>query len=266
MKRMTFGIEAVSPQIAAEFLSCSGGNRKPRKSRLEKYCRSRRANQWILTHQGLAFDWNGRFLDGHHRCMMIIETGLTTDFVVFRNLNPEAAKYIDCGLPRNAHDALAMAGLGDYGCDLLSVCRCFECAPLRMCSRDLTTDEILETLERNAEPIQWACNALKGSQTGISRATRTLLARAWKYHDTERLEEFAEILRTGVPKSVVEDQAAITFRNFLTASASRAGERNEIDRYRKGQTALDAFCARKPLTKVYGTEKDLFPVDGDGIP
>ena len=256
-------IMAVTPELAKQCLSRSKGNRPIRKSRLEKYCRARRNGQWLLTHQGFAFDTTGTFIDGHHRCQMIIETGMATDFLVVKEVHPDAAKYIDAGLPRNARDAIAMAGLGDYGYDLITVCKCICDVPVRIHALDLNTDEILLRLDTHAEAINFACKAFKSSPAGISRATRTLIARAWPYIDSERLLEFAHILRTGEPKTMPDDQAAITFRNFLLASTRNAGEHCELVRYRKGQTALNAFAKRQPLSKIYGTEKDLYPLNCD---
>mgnify|MGYP007089531077 CR=1 FL=1 len=42
--------------------------------------------------------------------------------------------------------------------------------------------------------------------------------------------------------------------------AGMGGAADEVTRYQKGQTCLDAFLDRRPMTKVYGTEEDYYPL------
>lgn len=254
-------VELCTPEWAQASLNKSAGNRSIRSARLAMYCRERRDGRWGLTHQGIAFGTDGRLYDGHHRCEMIVATGMDTPFFVFRNLDPTLAKFIDSGLPRCARDAFKMAGVGDYSNQLLSVARSYTAWPSG--SHQATSRQhILDVIEEYAEALNFACEGLARHSAGVSRAVRGLVARAYWHVDKVRLQEWCAILNSGIPVDPNADCAAITYRNYLLRTCKNCGTQLEMDRYEKGQTMLESFLARKPATKCYGSEKDLYPLTG----
>lgn len=249
----------VTSAVASACLSLSDGNRKLRRHRVAAYGRDIERGRWHATHQGFAFDTSGKFRDGHHRCQSVIETALSIETPVWFNVPEESLIVVDGGLPRSARDVLLMAGRGSYSDSLLATAKAFEPPPSTMKRRGMTNDELEDVLGMYGESLVFACENLRTWGKGISRSVRALVARAWYHVDRDRLREFCEVLCTGMPQDAKADAAALTFYNLLLREVS-GGEYVEAQRYRKGQVALEAFLECRPITKLYGTDKDLFPV------
>lgn len=261
METMTGKIEVVSPDDARIYIASSLGNRALRKVRVSKYATDMRENRWMLMPHGLCF-CQDHLCDGHHRCAAVIEANVSVVMYVVRNVPRDALPYLDCGMPRNASDALRMAGQGEYTTALLSCARAFEVFPHEESRRQYQPPaDLLPIIERHAEALDFGCSVLRQRSAGISRAARILLGRAWYTADRKRLEEFAACLISGVPQDPKDDIAAITYRNFLlTVPRANGMSSIECERYRKGQTALAAFLRREGKCKLYGTEVDMFPI------
>lgn len=261
---MAASVELVTPDQAKVWLETMPTQRKIRPHRVREYCVSRRTGHWTLHHQGIAFDTNGRLRDGQHRLQMVVETGMTTPFLVVRNVSDESLKDVDQQLARTMKDCFHMASRGDYTCSALALAGAILFPPqsLNNNANRLTRDQILDVLELYEEGIGFAEKNANGI-LGMTRAVRCLVARAY-YHAKEpiRLQEFCRTLRDGIPLSddASHDRAALSYRNYLLTVCRMAGTSVEIEKYRKGQTALEAFLNRQPMTKIYGTERDVFPL------
>ncbi|MDD4892268.1 MAG: hypothetical protein PHU85_20290 [Phycisphaerae bacterium] len=81
-------IEMVGPQRAKEFLEhyVPKLQRKPSLRHVSDFARAMRAGQWMLTHQGMAFDEAENLIDGVQRCLAIIESGVTIQTMVTRGI------------------------------------------------------------------------------------------------------------------------------------------------------------------------------------
>lgn len=99
---------SLTPAFADYLLkSHNHSNRPVSGPRLRVYKRRMLAGQWILTSENLAFDVNGRMIDGQHRCMAVMETGITIPMNFSFGHPPEVGLWIDGGKPRSASDLLA---------------------------------------------------------------------------------------------------------------------------------------------------------------
>jgi len=83
-----------------------------------------------------------------------------------------------------------------------------------------------------------------------------------------RLGEFVTVLDNGIPVSddARDDVAAIVYRNWLQRMVGKSRERDELDRYYRGQSALRKFLDREPAKRVSPTQSDLFPLPIDWEP
>lgn len=98
---MTAVVETVSPETAIAWLKLNHpGNRPISLARVETYKTTLRAGEWILFHQGVAFDEDGFLVDGQHRLTAIMQTGLPVRMLVSRNVDRRAYQAMDNGRPR----------------------------------------------------------------------------------------------------------------------------------------------------------------------
>jgi len=63
--------------------------------------------EWIVTHQGIAFDENGLLVDGQHRLLAIIDSGRAVDCMVTRNLSTSVFSVTDGGIARSLKDRIS---------------------------------------------------------------------------------------------------------------------------------------------------------------
>ena len=66
--------------------------------------------QWHFDGQTIKIASDGTLLDGQHRLQAIVQTGLTLDFFVARNIAKAAQHTMDTGKKRSLADALSIAG------------------------------------------------------------------------------------------------------------------------------------------------------------
>ena len=98
-------MQVITPKEAARIIEKSNiDNRKVRPHHVEWFSNLIKNGEWILTHQGIAFDVNGRLIDGQHRMLAIAKSGIDTPILVTRNLEPEAYNAIDTHSKRNMAD------------------------------------------------------------------------------------------------------------------------------------------------------------------
>lgn len=91
-------------------LKNNGVNRHVRRRVVEKYARDMRDGNWHFTHHTIALSKSGRLLDGQHRLLAIVESGVTITMFVTFNLEDESQDFMDSGTSRTAADVLHMRG------------------------------------------------------------------------------------------------------------------------------------------------------------
>lgn len=260
---MEFKIIKIGPALAKEYLAKSAGNRSIRPHRVDQYAGDMSAGNWHLIPFPIVFAANGLLYDGHHRLHAIIRAGVTLEMVVCFGMDIEAAIALDQGMPRASSDALSMGGFGIFSGRDIAAMRVIEVMPKgRKSPRKLSNDELMMLLMKHFKALAFA-NEHLGNATGIDRAIRALVVRAWYRVDPVRLADFCRILRYGIPVSASsdEDSAAFVLLKYMQTPEGRASSDSyQVMHYRKAQSCLAGFVKRVKQTKVYGTEEDLFPL------
>jgi hypothetical protein len=99
-------IMTVTPEMANRFLERNSGNRPIRRSHVRYFIECLKRGDWITTHQGIAFDETGKMVDGQHRCVAIVESGINAEIMVTWNATSESVIAMDIGLKRTFADVL----------------------------------------------------------------------------------------------------------------------------------------------------------------
>jgi hypothetical protein len=121
--------ELITPKIAAAYLDHNPDeffNRKITEKRVGSIAREMSAGMWEATHQGIAFDETGSLIDGQHRLLAIIQSGVTCELLVSRGIKRKAFTVIDSGKNRTGHDLASLAGI-TYGKVKLATARAMIC-------------------------------------------------------------------------------------------------------------------------------------------
>lgn len=104
---MNARIETINPQKATEYLGLNiERNRRVRQTLVDALARDMRTGAFVATHQGIAFDTNGKLIDGQHRLHAIVASGKTVNMMVTRGVPASAIGKIDIGATRSISDAM----------------------------------------------------------------------------------------------------------------------------------------------------------------
>ena len=103
-------VQRITPERAEQWLAANTANRPVSKSTVRGFAEAMRRGDWLVTHQGIAFDSNGVLVDGQHRLAAIIDADLPVEMTVFSDVEPDSFDVVDTGKRRNAADVLAIEG------------------------------------------------------------------------------------------------------------------------------------------------------------
>src|SRR4051812_36080512 len=78
--------ESITPAIAAAILKNNIANRPVRQMAIDEYAQEMSAGRWALTHQGIAIDEKNTLLDGQHRLLAVMQSGVTVVMQVTRGV------------------------------------------------------------------------------------------------------------------------------------------------------------------------------------
>lgn len=98
----------VTPSLAAKMLKRNVDNRPRRERHMKALRTAMREGSFVFTHQGVAFDTDGVFFDGQHRCQAIVDTDVAQMLWVFVGVDTRAVHFVDQHARRSGSDALTM--------------------------------------------------------------------------------------------------------------------------------------------------------------
>ena len=76
----SFQKERITPEMALEILTHKNFKNRPiKKAQLRRLIKAIKADEWIVTNQGISFDPEGNLLDGQHRLHACIEANKSID-------------------------------------------------------------------------------------------------------------------------------------------------------------------------------------------
>lgn len=102
----------VTPALAEEWLRWNKDNRRLVSARVLRFAEDMEGGRWANHHpHGIAFDVNGRLIDGQHRLEAVVLSGASVVMRVTRDLNPEMHVVFDLGAPRSSSDILTRGGV-----------------------------------------------------------------------------------------------------------------------------------------------------------
>jgi hypothetical protein len=103
-------VQTITPAKAAAMLAANTSNRPLSKAVVRSFAEAIRRGEWMVTHQGIAFDTDGVLADGQHRLAAIVEADQPVDVLVVSGVDAATFDVMDVGKRRNAADVLAIEG------------------------------------------------------------------------------------------------------------------------------------------------------------
>jgi hypothetical protein len=258
-------LERITPPMAERYLQEKAANRPLSGTRVEQYASSMRNGEWRLTHQGIAFDEQGRLCDGQHRLAAIVRSGVAVRMYVFREMDHDDLLVIDIGRIRSASDAFTFVGVDADKAKVAAARMLYASYHYERNSnvwgfvQTLSHERLLQFFMAMEDAISFATFTPKVKL--ISHAcTTAAIASAWFTQDRARLDQFKEHIKTGVV-SDDSDNAAIRVRELLLGrSLGQGGASVRQELLMRICTALRAYVEHRPLSKLYKRADSLFSI------
>lgn len=110
------GIFRITPEIAAEWLEYNAKNRPINLRVVDQYRRDMAhvPSNWMITTEGIGFDWDWHLVNGQHRLKAIVASQTAQDCLVVFNLDPRCFMAMDTGFKRPPSQVLDLMGVTRY--------------------------------------------------------------------------------------------------------------------------------------------------------
>ena len=252
-------IVTMTPEWAQDILKNQNKSNRPVKNTaVAKLLKAIQNNEWKLTHQGIAFDWNGNLVDGQHRLIAIAQSGTPVPIAVATDCDPSIFIACDIGTARTSGDVLSVNGATKNDATIIGaaigiVVRYTKYPTLVWVGKvaQVSHTEILDYYNKWADwelPMMLVNKAYRGYRfaTPSNVLALILLART-AGHDWDTLEDFATGLGTGA--NLPEDSALLTYRNYLQFPGARPLRVANIQQHRFACIikAFNYYAQRLPL-------------------
>jgi len=234
----------------------------------EQFEKDMLAGHWLVSHQGLAWDYNGVLLDGQHRLVAVYNAwtenpdfeGIDTE--VTYDLDPETFKIVDVGRTRRPTDILGIRG-EDNRMHLASALRLlywFETKRegiFHFNRTKMTSTELLEMLDKHPGIREAVRRAYALRDVLIVSAVAVAIYLIEREHDDPHLDEFINGVKTGA--NLPELDARLALYRWATKSRPRKRSYNteQLALFLKAWNDWITNTPRKEL-KIRSTE--TFPV------
>lgn len=119
-------LETITPKEALKYLEQahdgSVRNRGVSEALVKKFATIIDRGEWEVTHQGIAFDQDGKLIDGQHRLWACVEAKKNIQILVTRGMKSASMTVIDRGRSRSLGDILYIDGENN-GSKKAAICR-----------------------------------------------------------------------------------------------------------------------------------------------
>lgn len=279
-------VGTITPEFAAKLLEGNEGNRSQRRSVLSQYGASMAKGEWELNGETIKISESGRLLDGQHRLVACVQTGVSFDAYIIYGIEDRDRMFatIDAGSNRTQGDLLATNGVADATA-VASALRALyllihhtdKAYGSRSSQVKIRREELLDFERQHSGIRDWVstgklCNARLGTSPALVTAIAYLFSQARGRVSTETFFDAvidAAGLESGDPR--------LTLREMLTREAVAKGRSKSHRASSRGQSAnlysaalfIKAFNAwwsgsKIKLLRVY--ENEAFPrISGDTI-
>lgn len=266
----------ITPEMAAEYLKSSKGNRGLRRAKVEAYKAAMLSGEWIENGDSIRFYKDGSMQDGHHRLTACVESGVSFYAILVFGLTKEAAKTVDKGATRSNADELALhsgfspedsgiaAGIAkhvmihDIGSDSWA-------APGGSSAKHLTAQRVTRWVEAHkdevCDAVNWSKSAIRKGNTMMSKSHAAALLILGSRINEAGAKEFLEkvFLGYGVEPGSTEDH----IRNALLAAAMGA---RKIERRQRLLSVAKSMKSRLGGRTIKHAQNVMFSPTKESVP
>jgi hypothetical protein len=266
----------ITPETAADWLENRNiGNRAKSNVAARRYARLIQAKRWKCTHQGIAFDRDGWLIDGQHRLMAIVATGIPVKLFIIpfiEGMDEKTFDVLDSGHKRQAAQLLdgvganARAAAARY---LGVVDDSF--GPEHRIVQGITatsveTADVLEVVKEWPELLAWA--SVMGTANRNAHVPPgphlAVLAQAERSPHRDRIEPWLDGINSGIGLEA-KDPRLLVRNRFISGTRLAHGHAGQCMAYRLLVKAWNAHAVGGSLGVLRASDSEARPeVIGSG--
>lgn len=108
---MKVEIKLITPESAAKLLQRNTKNRSVKPNKIRTYVRDMKEDKWMETGAPIRISKTNKLLDGQHRLMAVVESGVSVEMVVVSDIDDKVMANIDTGTKRSPGDVFKIEGI-----------------------------------------------------------------------------------------------------------------------------------------------------------
>ena len=245
----------VTPEMATQWLRSNTANRKPSQAAVKRWAEIMKAHSWKLCSDAIAFDVNGVLINGQHRLMAVIESGMTQPFLVAYNFPAESKEACDIGKKRQLHEILTIGGY-DISQLHASVCK-FLLTPwdqtgVMAADHDLHRNRIKRLHIKIKDRITFIESCLQGKEF-TSAEIAAITAFAQYIDDEASTADFISLLRHGVRADNTRqpgDVATVRYREYRLTQLAKGYRNVGMKAYRLLTSVAFKHASEEPVRRI----------------
>lgn len=214
----------VTPALAKQWLEKNTNNRNVNFAKVKKMAKDMREGHWDTTHQGIAIATDGTLVDGQHRLMAGVESGVTVRMNV--TFNAPKSQHIDSGNSRSMANRVQMSDYDMSWTDKTILSAANLIGRMFSGSNLSHEEDLTEWLAKYRPQIEMVTSHIKrGSMRGLSSAgiTAAMIVAAINDVPEAYISKFLEVFYSGFTTNEVEHYAVMLRDDLIRNNTSKTG-------------------------------------------
>lgn len=233
----------ITPQMAELMLEKNIANRKVNQANVNRIAADMATGNYKLNGETIKISTNGEILDGQHRLLASVKSGMSFQTYIVYNVEREAVGTIDMGKGRSVADSLNVMGCNIKSGIIPAMNFYFNRG------QKLTTAQTGCLWSAYEEKFNMICDVLTGSHHDYLLSQRDLrgfvihlaLTENWSEED---LRTFVNGLKNKPNRDTVYELSAYNFRNWYDRKVhGKLRNLKSLGEKNKANVTLDALCA-----------------------
>lgn len=214
----------VTPALAKQWLEKNTNNRNVNFAKVKKMAKDMREGHWDTTHQGIAIATDGTLVDGQHRLMAVVESGVTVRMNV--TFNAPKSQHIDSGNSRSMANRVQMSDYDMSWTDKTILSAANLIGRMFSGSNLSHEEDLTEWLAKYRPQIEMVTSHIKrGSMRGLSSAgiTAAMIVAAMNDVPEAYIAKFLEVFYRGFTTNEAEHYAVMLRDDLIRNNTSKTG-------------------------------------------
>jgi hypothetical protein len=254
----TFSVVDITPDIAAKMLRTNTKNRPVSRATVDRYAEIMKRGEWVLNGDTITFDENNVQVDGQHRCLAVIKSGVTIPCIVVRGVSVDAFLTKDGGKRRSNADVLGINGVKHTRATAAAIRAYVRLKKGNNAANFITPTQCVEILESHPFITYWTGRYIGARKTKelMPASISGALALASEKYGMEICERFFDQLNSGAGLAA-NDPAYVLRERFLAQHrGSKLPAETELAFIVK---ALGAHCKGQKIKLLRMIAGESFP-------